>query len=65
MYLETSEEIMSVAKTIADNVLEFGTAGNEYAQCVLYIDNNFRLTDSCRLHMLSMVKDHINRRRYK
>ena len=65
MYLETSEEIMSVAKTIADNVLEFSTAGSEYAQCELYIDNNFRLTDSCRLNMLSMVKDHINRRRYK
>lgn len=65
MYLETSEEIMSVARTIADNVLEFGTTGNEYAQCERYIDMNFRLTDSCRIHMLSMVKDHINRRRYK
>ena len=65
MYLETSEEIMSVAKTIADNVLEFGTAGNEYAQCVRYVDNNFRLTDSCRLTMLGMMQDHINRRRYK
>ena len=65
MYLETNEEIMATAKTIADNVLEFGTLGNEYAQCELYVDNNFRLTDSCRLTMLGIMQDHINDRRYK
>jgi len=65
MYLESREEVMSVAKSIADNVLEFGTAGDEYAQCERYIDMNFILTEGCRLQMLSMVKDHINRRRYK
>jgi hypothetical protein len=65
MYLETQEEIAEVAKNIADNVLEFGTVGNEISQATLYIDNNFRLSDLCRLQMIGYVDTYINQKRYR